>query len=213
MLKIKKIKGFEPSSSYFSIEFAAKDMMEREDIRKTLANEEYNFAPKSSSEEVTWQFTCDNQFIKQRWVSALNSLKDYYRNEEANMQKYFDNLPASPPAEDHKSSNGSSSRSSIKIPWRESMIHRKSYNHEGKGFEFKETSPKSDSNKYDDVASLKKGRSEDAKAFSSTRNDVDFEMLIGEDSRVERIEEAFKVSPGKKVEEPREKLIQLQPTI
>lgn len=27
VLNIKKIKGFEPSSSYFSIEFAAKDMM------------------------------------------------------------------------------------------------------------------------------------------------------------------------------------------
>jgi hypothetical protein len=93
------------------------------------------------------------------------------------------------------------------------MIHRKSYNHEGKGFEFKETSPKSDSNKYEDVASLKKGRSEDPKAFSSNRNDVDFEMLIGEDPGAQRIEEAFKVSPGKKVEEPREKFILLQPTI
>lgn len=42
-------------------------------------NADYNFAPRETAEEVTWQFTCDNQFIKKRWVSALKSLKDYYK--------------------------------------------------------------------------------------------------------------------------------------
>jgi hypothetical protein len=41
---------------------------------------------------VTWQFTCDNQFIKQRWVSALLHLKDYYKSEQLNIQKYFDTI-------------------------------------------------------------------------------------------------------------------------
>ena len=53
--------------------------MEKEDIRNSSMNNDYNFTPRDTSEEVTWQFTCDNQFIKKRWVSALKSLKDYYK--------------------------------------------------------------------------------------------------------------------------------------
>jgi len=45
--------------------------MESEDIRKTLTNQDFNFAPKNIPETITWKFTCDNQFMKQRWVSAL----------------------------------------------------------------------------------------------------------------------------------------------
>ena len=75
---IKQIKGYENNSSYFSIEFDAKHMMEREDIRKTKTLEEFNFAPKNTKEVITWQFTCDNQFIKQRWVSALTTLNAHY---------------------------------------------------------------------------------------------------------------------------------------
>jgi len=40
--------------------------------------EEFNFAPKNTKEIITWQFTCDNQFIKQRWVAALEALQVYY---------------------------------------------------------------------------------------------------------------------------------------
>lgn len=36
ILNIKKINGFEANSHYFSIEFEARHMMEREDIRKTM---------------------------------------------------------------------------------------------------------------------------------------------------------------------------------
>lgn len=70
-MNIKQIKGYESNSSYFSIEFDAKNMLEREDIRKTMTLEEYNFSPKNVKENIVWQFTCDNQFIKQRWVAAL----------------------------------------------------------------------------------------------------------------------------------------------
>jgi hypothetical protein len=53
-------------------------MMEREDIRKTLVNQDFNFTPKNTKELVTWQFTCDNQILKQRWVTALTTLKEHY---------------------------------------------------------------------------------------------------------------------------------------
>lgn len=130
IINIIKINGFEPSSSYFSIEFEAKHMLEREDIRRTLLNEDFNFTPRNTKELVTWQFTCDNQFIKQRWVSALTHLKEYHKNEQLNIQKYFESINnPSHSNEEIKSSNGSfSSRGSLKIsPWRESVASRKSY--------------------------------------------------------------------------------------
>ena len=79
ILNIKNINEFDLNSPYFSIEFLAKHLMEKEDIRNSSMNNDYNFTPRDTSEEVTWQFTCDNQFIKKRWVSALKSLKDYYK--------------------------------------------------------------------------------------------------------------------------------------
>lgn len=149
ILKINRINGFEPSSSYFSIEFEAKHMLEREDIRKTLVNEDYNFTPKNTKELVTWQFTCDNQFIKQKWVTALLTLKDYFKNEQANIQKYFESINNPPPNEEVKSSNGSfSSRSSLKVsPWMENPANRGSFGKSKYGFEFKEGSPREHSNK------------------------------------------------------------------
>ena len=129
------------------------------DIRRTLVNEDFNFTPRNTREVVTWQFTCDNQFIKQLWVSALLHLKDYYKNEQISIQKYFDNIGHEEP----KSSNGwISSRSSLKVsPWRESVASRKSYTLDNSkyGLEFRE-SPKENSNRLEDPFS-KKGRSED----------------------------------------------------
>lgn len=115
---------------------------------------------------MTWQFTCDNQFIKQRWVSALTNLKEHFTKEQANMQKYFENINHLSADEPKSSSYGSlSSRSSVKIPWRESIVSRKSYNLDtNKGFEFKDSSPKSpqsDSIKIEDIVILQKGRSGD----------------------------------------------------
>ena len=75
IVNIKKIEEFDLNSPFFSIEFDAKNLMEKEDIRNSAMNIEYNFTPKDSSEEITWQFTCDNQYIKKRWVTALTSLK------------------------------------------------------------------------------------------------------------------------------------------
>ena len=66
--------------------------MEKQDIRNSAMNADYNFTPRDTNEEVTWQFTCDNQFIKKRWVSALKSLKDYYKEEEIKLQKWAQNL-------------------------------------------------------------------------------------------------------------------------
>ena len=51
--------------------------------------EEYNFSPKNSKENIVWQFTCDNQFIKQRWVAALEGLRDYYVKEKKDIEKFF----------------------------------------------------------------------------------------------------------------------------
>ena len=53
IMNIIRIEGFEESSAYFSIEFEGKHMLEREEIRRTLVNEEFNFTPKNSSEVIT----------------------------------------------------------------------------------------------------------------------------------------------------------------
>lgn len=79
IVNIKNINEFDLNSAFFSIEFEAKHLMEKEDIRNSTMNMDYNFAPRDTSDEVTWQFTCDNQFVKKRWVSALKSLKNYYK--------------------------------------------------------------------------------------------------------------------------------------
>lgn len=134
--------------------------MEKQDIRNSAMNNQYNFTPKDSQEEITWQFTCDNQFVKKRWVSALKSLKEYYQEEDIKLQKWAQNIEKnSHPQEDHKSSSYSS-RSSIKmpLPWRQSNFSRKSYNID-KGFEFKEGSPR-DSSRIEDPSFLKKGNSD-----------------------------------------------------
>lgn len=41
---------------------------------------------------ITWQFTCDNQFVKQKWVNALETLHAYYSKEKINIQKFFENI-------------------------------------------------------------------------------------------------------------------------
>lgn len=38
---------------------------------------------------ITWQFTCDNQFIKKKWVNALETLHNFYGKEKINIQKFF----------------------------------------------------------------------------------------------------------------------------
>lgn len=51
--------------------------------------EEYNFSPKHTTENIVWQFTCDNQFIKQRWVAALEGLHKHYLKEKKDIEKFF----------------------------------------------------------------------------------------------------------------------------
>ena len=50
-------------------------MMEREDIRKTLVNQDYNFTPKNSVELVTWQFTCDFSLLSKDGLAHLVTSK------------------------------------------------------------------------------------------------------------------------------------------
>jgi hypothetical protein len=76
--------------------------------------EEYNFSPKNSKERIVWQFTCDNQFVKQRWVAALEGLRDYYNKEKKDIEKFFN---------EHKDTNSEMKSSSSggrnsQVPWR-----------------------------------------------------------------------------------------------
>jgi hypothetical protein len=64
IIKIKKIVTPSKNSPTFEIFFDNRNLMDREDIRKTLTSEAYSFQPKSSKEESTWRFTCDNHYIK-----------------------------------------------------------------------------------------------------------------------------------------------------
>jgi hypothetical protein len=36
-----------------------------------------------------WQFTCDNQFIKQKWVNALEGLRATFTKEKKDIEKFF----------------------------------------------------------------------------------------------------------------------------
>lgn len=101
-------------------------MMEREDIRKTMTLEEFNFAPKNKKETITWQFTCDNQMVKQKWVHTLETLHTHYGKEKVNIQKFFDNINRK--EEEKEQMPQMAIRSSLKVPWREDQIKKSGSN-------------------------------------------------------------------------------------
>jgi hypothetical protein len=95
LLNLKRIKSHDQYSCDFSIYFDAMFMMEREDIRKTLTNLGYEFTPRETKEKVVWQFTCDNHFIKQKWVTLLQLLVEHYVLEDRKIHNYFENIDLS----------------------------------------------------------------------------------------------------------------------
>jgi hypothetical protein len=54
--------------------------MEREDIRKTLTYENYAFQPKKDKDESVWKFSCDNHYIKEKWICILVKLMSHFHN-------------------------------------------------------------------------------------------------------------------------------------
>jgi len=92
--------------------------MEREDIRKTLTNE--NIEEKKTKEQISWKFSCDNQAIKEKWIGLIVGLSKHFQEEEEQIKKYFS-------TETGDSSQGFSlSRASVSNnPWRESAAMRK----------------------------------------------------------------------------------------
>ncbi len=65
VINIKRITSPSTTSCEFSIFFDSKNLLEREDIRKTLTNLNYIFVPNiSKSEEISWRFTCESQSVK-----------------------------------------------------------------------------------------------------------------------------------------------------
>lgn len=73
---------------------------------------------------ITWQFTCDNQFIKKKWVNALETLHSFYGKEKINIQKFFENINKK---EDEKV-GGNAMRSSLMVPWRDDQMHKSNSN-------------------------------------------------------------------------------------
>jgi hypothetical protein len=96
--------------------------MEREDIRKTLTNESYAFIPKSDKDrdETAWKFTCDNHYIKDKWIAILVKLMEHYHAEEKTIAEYFQSNSA-------PSNSRASCKPNSKTPWRESTVDRKQY--------------------------------------------------------------------------------------
>lgn len=66
--------------------------MEREDIRKTVTSEGYVFTPKETKEEAVWRFTCDNHFIKEKWIASILALIKHYQAEQQRINLYFSSL-------------------------------------------------------------------------------------------------------------------------
>lgn len=98
-------------------------LMQREDIRKTLCQKK-EFIPRSKGEEISWRFTCDNNAIKQKWVSYLAQLRDYFLKEKNQIEKYFNQIDNK---QETLSKSSCSSSKSGKTPWRESTVLRKQY--------------------------------------------------------------------------------------
>ena len=62
-------------------------MLEREDIRKTLTNLNYVFVPNTiKSEEVLWRFTCDTQYVKEKWLEVLSFLMAHFTIREKELK-------------------------------------------------------------------------------------------------------------------------------
>lgn len=190
LLNIKRIKSHDQYSCDFSIYFDGMFMMEREDIRKTLTNPGYEFSPRETKEEVVWQFTCDNHFIKQKWVALLQLLVEHYVLEDRKINNYFENI-------DLSNSEDGGLRGTAKTPWRESAVERKSYlpGDFGKLGEFGLT-PKGSLKMVDPTFKKKK---EELMLFpgslTSESKMGSFEMSYQEPKM--KIEEAFSLSPLK----------------
>ena len=121
IIKIKKIVTPSKNSPTFEIFFDNRNLMDREDIRKTLTSESYSFQPKSSKDESTWRFTCDNHYIKEKWMGTLVALMEHYHEEERNIKKYFEGIESDQELRmSYLTKNANS-----KNPWRESTMDRK----------------------------------------------------------------------------------------
>jgi hypothetical protein len=109
--KIKKLVTPSKTSPVLEIYFDSRHLMEREDIRKTLTNESYAFVPKNDKDrdETLWRFTCDNHFIKEKWITILVQLMAHYHAEEKSIAEYFSQSPLDSRA---------SCKPTSKTPWR-----------------------------------------------------------------------------------------------
>lgn len=64
------------------IKFNEKDMIEREDIRKSISDRNYRHMKKSTSEQEEWKFTYSEVLKCRLWYTALLKLKAHFSKQD-----------------------------------------------------------------------------------------------------------------------------------
>lgn len=77
------------NSTNLIIKFYEKDMIEREDIRKSISDQNYRFTKKIGQELQQWKFTYAKVLNCRLWYTALLKLKAYFSKQDDKIQMFF----------------------------------------------------------------------------------------------------------------------------
>jgi hypothetical protein len=109
---IKEIKIDGVNTTNLIIKFHEKDMMEREDIRKSINDRNYILGKKSSNDLQEWKF-CFPKFETCRfWFTYLLKLKSFFSKQAAKIEEFFKNFDPNKRTSQLSSINFSTARSS-----------------------------------------------------------------------------------------------------
>ncbi len=67
-------------------------MIEREDIRKSISDQNFKYTKKNTQELEEWKFTYAKVLNCRLWYTALLKLKAYFSKQEDKIEEFFNNF-------------------------------------------------------------------------------------------------------------------------
>lgn len=89
---ISNIKMESSNSPNLIIKFYGKDMIEREDIRKSISDRNYRHTKKITNDQEEWKFTYSSVLRCRLWYTALMKLKSYFAKQDDKVEEFFNNF-------------------------------------------------------------------------------------------------------------------------
>ena len=89
---ISMIKMEGSNSPNLIIKFYLKDMIEREDIRKSISDTNFRHTKKSTNDQEEWKFTYSSVLHCRLWYTALLKLKSHFSKQDDKINEFFNNF-------------------------------------------------------------------------------------------------------------------------